>query len=155
MSLESGKKAPDFDLQDKDGTSYTLDSFAGKKLIIFFYPKDNTPGCTKEACKFRDLKADFDSADTVIVGVSKDGAKSHAKFIEKFDLPYVLLSDEDTEMMQAYDCWKEKSLYGKKYMGTVRSSVLIDESGNILHHWEKVKKAETHPEEVLEVLKSL
>jgi peroxiredoxin Q/BCP len=121
--------------------------------VIYFYPRDNTAGCTKEACAFRDLHAEFTRQDVVLLGVSKDNLVSHDRFIEKFGLPFVLLSDPETRMMQAYQAFGEKTMYGKKVMGTIRSTVIIGPDGRIVKHWPRVRKAETHPEEVLAFLR--
>ena len=152
MAFEKGETAPDFKLEDQTGKVHTLADYKGKNLVIYFYPKDNTPGCTKESCSFRDNIAAFADKNVVVLGVSKDSAASHQKFIDKFELPFPLLVDEDLEMMTAYDCWKEKNMYGKKVMGCVRSTVLIDTEGKVIKHWPKVTKAEFHPEKVLEVI---
>ncbi len=153
-SLE-GKKAPAFTLEGSDGKKHSIKDYAGKKVVIYFYPRDNTPGCTKESCGFRDLNQDLADLNTVVLGVSKDSLASHDKFIEKFNLPFVLLSDPDKKMMEAYHAFGEKVLYGKISLGTIRSTVIIDEKGTIIKHWRKVPKAEAHPARVLEVLKSL
>ena len=155
MTIQYNKKSPDFQLKDKDEKVYQLKDFAGKRVVFFFYPKDNTPGCTKEACKFRDLKEEFAKLNTVIVGISKDTPSSHASFIKKYNLPFILLCDESTQMMQDYQAWGEKNMYGKITIGTIRSTVVIDENANVIKHWKKVTKAETHPEKVLEFLQSL
>ncbi len=149
-----GKTAPEFVLQGSDGKPHALKDYAGKTLVIYFYPKDNTPGCTKEACTFRDLHGEIQGLDARVLGVSKDSLQSHDKFIAKFNLPFVLLSDPDTEMMKAYGAFGEKTMYGKTAMGTIRSTVVVGPDGTILKHWPRVSKAETHPNEVLEFLKS-
>ena len=123
--------------------------------MIYFYPRDNTPGCTKESCGFRDLNMELKDLNTVVLGVSKDGLDSHDKFISDFNLPFVLLSDPDTKMMKKYGAFGEKVLYGKTSIGTIRSTVIIDEQGKVIKHWRKVPKAEAHPAKVLEVLQSL
>ncbi|GAM09212.1 putative peroxiredoxin bcp [Geobacter sp. OR-1] len=153
MSLE-GKKAPDFELEGSDGKCHRLKDYTGKKIVLYFYPKDNTPGCTKEACGFRDHKLQFDELDTVLLGISKDSIKSHDKFIRDFGLPFILLSDPDAAVMSSYGAYGEKVMYGKKCMGVIRSTVIVDAAGTILKHWPKVAKAETHPLEVIEWLKS-
>ena len=150
MSLE-GKKAPDFTLDGSDGLQHTLKGYAGKTVIIFFYPKDNTSGCTKEACGFRDGITQLDR-NTVILGVSKDSIASHGKFISSHNLPYTLLSDPDTGMMTAYEAFGEKVMYGKKTTGTIRSTVIIGPDGVVKKHWTKVAKAEQHPTQVFEFL---
>ncbi len=150
-SLE-GKKAPDFSLEGSDGKHHSIKDYAGKKVVIYFYPRDNTPGCIKESCGFRDLNAPIGDLNTVILGVSKDSLASHDKFINKFDLPFVLLSDPTKEMMTAYGAWGQKVLYGKISIGCIRSTVIIDEEGTIIKHWRKVPKAVAHPQRVLDVL---
>lgn len=152
-SLE-GKKAPAFTLEGSDGKKHSPKDYTGKVLIIYFYPKDNTSGCTKEACAFRDMHDEILDLNAVVVGVSKDSLVSHDKFISKFGLPFVLLSDPDTSMMQAYGAWGEKKMYGKTVMGTIRSTVVIGPDGKVVKHWPAVKKAETHPSEVLTFLKT-
>ena len=134
-----GKKAPDFTLVDKNNNSISLADLAGKKIVLYFYPKDDTPGCTKEAIGFSDHLAAFESKNTLVLGVSKDSVKSHEKFCTKHDLKHNLLSDPDCKMIEDYDAWKEKSMYGKTYMGIQRSTVLLDEAGVVLQHWPKVK----------------
>lgn len=154
MSLE-GKKAPDFDLEGSDGKRHSLADYAGKTLVLYFYPKDNTPGCTKEACGFRDLQKKLLERNVVLVGVSKDSLKSHDKFIRDFGLPFVLLSDPDAAMMKTYGAFGEKVQYGKTTMGTIRSTVIVGADGAVLKQWPKVAKAEEHPAEVLKFLDKL
>ena len=154
MSLE-GKKAPDFNLPGSDGHAHSLQDYAGKTLVIYFYPRDNTPGCTKEACGFRDLNQTLMELGVVLVGVSRDSLKSHDKFISDFGLPFILLSDADTAMMAAYGAYGEKVMYGKKAVGVIRSTVVIGPDGVVVRHWPKVAKAETHPAEVVEFLRTL
>ena len=149
--LETGIKAPDFTLLNQDGESVTLSQYLGKKIILYFYPKDNTPGCTKQACGFAQLYPDFTEKGAVILGVSKDSVKSHKKFEEKYQLPFTLLSDPDLVAIQAYDVWKEKNMYGKKVMGVVRTTYLINEEGIIEKAYTKVKAAQ-NPNDMLEVL---
>lgn len=146
--LETGVKAPDFNLKDKDGNTVSLGDFKGKKVVLYFYPRDNTPGCTKQACNFRDNYDKYKENDIVVIGISKDSEKSHSNFINKHDLPFILLSDPDLEAIEAYDVWKEKNMYGKKSMGVVRTTYVIDESGNIEKAYGKVKAA-TNAEDVL------
>ncbi len=146
--LQVGTKAPDFELKDQNGESRSLKEFKGKKVILYFYPKDMTSGCTKQACGFAELYPQFREKDAVILGVSKDSVASHKKFEEKYGLPFTLLSDENKEVIQAYDVWKEKTLYGKKSMGVVRSTYLIDEKGYIAKAFGNVKAAE-NPEQML------
>jgi peroxiredoxin Q/BCP len=152
MAALEGQKAPDFSLMGSDGKIHTLKDYAGRTLVIYFYPKDNTPGCTKEACTFRDLYSELQPLDVAVLGVSKDSLASHDKFIAKFGLPFVLLSDPDTTMMQAYGAFGEKKLYGTISLGTIRSTVIVGPDGTVLKHWPTVKKAETHPNDVLEFL---
>ena len=149
--LETGIKAPDFTLLNQDGESVTLSQYLGKKVILYFYPKDNTPGCTKQACGFAQLYPDYKEKGAVILGVSKDSVKSHKKFQEKYQLPFTLLSDPELQVIQAYDVWKEKNMYGKKVMGVVRTTYLINEEGIIEKAYTKVKAAQ-NPEDMLEVL---
>jgi peroxiredoxin Q/BCP len=153
MSSLENRPAPYFELAGSDGRMHTLASYAGKTVVIYFYPKDNTPGCTKEACGFRDLKPLLDTLDVVLLGISRDNLKTHDKFIRDFGLPFTLLSDPDAVMMETYGAYGEKSQYGKKSMGTIRSTVVIGPEGSVLKHWRKVAKAETHPQEVLEFLR--
>jgi thioredoxin-dependent peroxiredoxin len=149
--LSIGSAAPNFSLEASDGNKYSLKDFKGKKVVLYFYPKDNTSGCTKEACSFRDNFSAIKKKGAVVIGVSPDSLTSHEKFISKFDLNFLLLSDESKKMLQAYDVWKEKSMYGRKYMGVVRSTFIIDEKGKIAHIFPKVK-VEGHTEEVLDAL---
>ena len=149
--LEKGTKAPEFSLLDENGEIRNLSDYKGKKLILYFYPKDNTPGCTKQACGFADLYPQFSEKDVEIVGISKDSVASHKKFKEKYSLPFTILSDTELQTIQAYDVWKEKKLYGKTSMGIVRTTYLIDENGVIIKAMDKVKAAE-NPEEMLGLL---
>ncbi|MED9822227.1 MAG: thioredoxin-dependent thiol peroxidase [Christensenellales bacterium] len=149
--LEIGVKAPNFTLSDKDGNWVSLSDFAGKKVILYFYPKDNTPGCTRQACAFAQSYEAFKALDAVVVGVSKDSAASHAKFAAKYDLPFILLADPELEVIQAYDVWKEKKLYGKVSMGVVRTTYVIDENGMIEKAMPKVKP-DTNAQEILAYL---
>ena len=129
--LEVGTMAPDFTLLNQNGEEISLSQYRGQKVILYFYPKDNTPGCTKQACGFAQLYPDFNEKGAVILGVSKDSVKSHKKFQEKYQLPFTLLSDPELQVIQAYDVWKEKNMYGKKVMGVVRTTYLINEEGII------------------------
>lgn len=149
--LEVGIKAPDFTLPDKDGNMVSLSDFNGKKVILYFYPKDNTPGCTKQACAFAANFEKFKEIDAVVIGISKDSVASHVKFAAKYDLPFILLSDTELAAIQAYDVWKEKKLYGKVSMGVVRTTYIIDENGNIEKVMPKVKP-DTNAAEILEYL---
>ena len=155
MSNLENKKAPDFSLPGSDGKTHSLKDYAGKKLVVYFYPKDDTPGCTKEACGFRDDFTKLKKMGVAILGVSRDSVASHQKFINKFKLPFVLLADEDTKVMQSYGAWGEKLMYGKPVMGTIRSTVVIDEKGKVIKHWAKVSNAEEHPEDVHDYIASL
>lgn len=137
--LEVGSVAPAFTLPDKDGNSVSLSDFAGKKVVLYFYPKDSTPGCTRQAHAFRDAFAQFAAEGAVIIGISKDSVKSHFNFAAKQELPFILLSDTEKEVLQAYEVWQEKKLYGKVSMGVVRSVYVIDEAGKIAAAWTKVK----------------
>jgi peroxiredoxin Q/BCP len=152
MAIEVGKKAPEFSLKGSDGKVHSLKDYAGKTVVLYFYPKDNTSGCTKEACGFRDLTPKLKKLNAVVLGVSKDSLASHDNFIADFKLPFVLLSDPDTTMMQAYGAFGEKVQYGKTVTGTIRSTVIIGPDGNVSKHWKKVPEAETHPAKVLEFL---
>lgn len=149
--LEKGTKAPEFSLPDENGEIKNLSDYKGKKLILYFYPRDNTPGCTKQACGFADLYPQFSEKDVEIIGISKDSVASHKKFKEKYSLPFTILSDTELQTIQAYDVWKEKKLYGKTSMGIVRTTYLIDENGVIIKAMDKVKAAE-NPEEMLGLL---
>ena len=137
--LEAGTKAPAFTLPDKDGSTVSLSDFAGKKVVLYFYPKDNTPGCTRQACAFAAAYGEFEQLGVTVIGVSKDSAASHQKFADKHSLPFILLSDPELTAIQAYDVWQEKKLYGKVSMGVVRSTYLIDEQGMIEKVMPKVK----------------
>ena len=148
MSLKVGDKAPDFTLPTDGGGKVSLKDLKGKKRVLYFYPKDDTPGCTTEACGFRDALPDFSKVKAAIVGISKDSAASHDRFKAKFKLPFPLASDEDGTVCEAYGTWVEKSMYGKTYMGIERSTFLIDETGVIRNIWRKVK-ADGHAAEVL------
>ena len=152
MAIQEGKPAPDFTLTDADGKQVSLKDFAGKDVILYFYPKDDTPGCTKEACGFRDGWKDLTKANVVVLGVSADGAASHQKFIAKYKLPFPLLSDPDRKVMERYGAWGEKIMYGKKTKGVIRSTVWIGPDGRVKKHWKKVAKAEAHPAQVLEAV---
>lgn len=151
--LEVGTKAPDFTLPDRDGNSVSLTDFAGKKVVLYFYPKDNTPGCTRQACAFAGSYEEFKKINAVVIGVSKDSAASHQKFAEKHGLPFILLSDPELTAIQAYGVWQEKKLYGKVSMGVVRSTFIIDENGMIEKVMPKVKP-DTNAAEILAYLKA-
>jgi peroxiredoxin Q/BCP len=149
--LAVGTQAPEFTTTDQDGKTRKLSDFKGKKVILYFYPKDNTSGCTKEACAFRDNFAKFRQLNVEVLGVSVDGEKSHKSFVQKYDLPFTLLADTDKRLVQAYGAWGEKSMYGKKYMGTNRVTYLIDEAGKIAAVFPRVKP-DTHAGDILAVL---
>ncbi|MCI9595790.1 MAG: thioredoxin-dependent thiol peroxidase [Firmicutes bacterium] len=149
--LEIGTKAPGFTLPDQNGEIHSLEEFKGKKVILYFYPRDNTPGCTKQACGFGELYPQFQEKGAVVIGISKDSVKSHKKFEEKFNLPFTLLSDPELAAIQGYDVWKEKNMYGKKSMGVVRTTYLIDEDGIIVKALGKVKAAD-NPQQMIDLL---
>ncbi len=151
LKLKEGDKAPDFKAATTDGRSVSLDEFKDKNVVLYFYPRDDTPGCTKEACAFRDEFSAFKRKDTVVLGVSTDSAKSHSKFAEKYKLPFALLADEDKQIVEAYGVWGQKSFLGRKYMGTHRVTFLIGPDGRIKRIWPTVKPAD-HAKEVLEAL---
>lgn len=146
-------KAPMFTLQDKEGNEVSLSDFLGKKVVLYFYPKDNTPGCTKQACNYAENYHSFEEKDIVVIGISKDGIKAHQRFAEKYSLPFILLSDPELEVIQAYDVWQEKKMYGKVSMGVVRTTYVINEDGIIEQVMEKVKTA-TNAEDVLKLLEA-
>ena len=147
-------KAKNFSLPASNGNVVSLEDFKGKNVIVYFYPKDNTPGCTTEACSFRDSFEEFQSAETIILGISKDSIKKHNGFIEKHNLPFLLLSDEDGKVCEDYGVWQLKKMMGKEYMGIVRSTFLIDKDGNLVKEWRAVK-VNGHIEEVLEFVKEM
>jgi thioredoxin-dependent peroxiredoxin len=152
MAGLEGKKAPAFTLDGNDGKKHSLEDYKGKTVVLFFYPKDSTPGWTKEACGFRDLNPSLKKKNVVVLGISKDSIDSHNKFSEKHQLPYVLLSDPKTEVMRKYNAFGRKMMYGKEVQGTIRSTVVIDPNGAVIKHWPSVKKAEEHPADVLAFL---
>lgn len=152
MTIEEGKLAPAFTLSDATGKKVSLKDFRGMNVIVYFYPKDNTPGCTKEAEGFRDLWNDIKKAKTVVIGVSPDSAASHEKFAAKFGLPFILLSDPDKKVMSLYEAFGEKMMYGKKVQGVIRSTVWVGPDGKVKKHWRRVPKAAEHPAKVLEAL---
>ncbi len=149
--LETGIKAPEFALPDQDGVVRSLSEWRGRKVILYFYSKDNTAGCTKQACGFAELYPAFTEKDAVVVGVSRDSVASHKKFAEKYSLPFTLLSDPELEVIRGYDVWQEKNMYGKKTMGVVRTTYLIDEAGVIVRAQGKVRAAD-NPAQMLELL---
>lgn len=149
--MEIGAKAPEFALSDKDGNIVRLSDFAGKKVILYFYPRDNTPGCTRQACAFAAAYDGFKAINAEVIGISKDSTASHTKFAEKHGLPFILLSDPDREAIEAYGVWQEKKMYGKTSMGVVRTTFIIDENGNIEKIMPKVKP-DTNAKEILDYL---
>ena len=149
--LNTGDRAPDFALLDKDGNTVKFSDFIGKKIVLYFYPKDNTPGCTRQACAFAGLYSEFQNKGVVVIGVSRDSVSSHLKFAEKYSLPFILLSDPNLEAIEAYGVWQEKKLYGKLSYGVVRTTFIIDENGNIEKIMPKVKP-DTNAEEILKFL---
>ncbi|MFN7928814.1 MAG: thioredoxin-dependent thiol peroxidase [Blastocatellia bacterium] len=153
-TLNVGDKAPAFSLSDASGKTVKLADFKGKKVVLYFYPKDNTPGCTKEACGFRDDYEQTQQQNIEVIGISPDGQASHQKFIEKYVLPFTLLSDPDHAVMEKYGAWGEKTMYGKKMQGVLRSTFVIDEQGKIAHIFRKVK-TDTHSQDVLKVIEGL
>lgn len=153
MAIEEGKAAPAFTLPDQNGNKVALKDLKGKDVVVFFYPKDDTPGCTKEACGFRDNFADFEDAGVVLLGISPDEAGAHQKFIDKYDLPFTLLCDPSKTVMEKYGAWGEKNMYGKISMGVIRSTVWIGADGKVVKHWKRVSKAEQHPAQVLKAIR--
>lgn len=149
--LKEGTKAPVFTLPDESGNPVSLSDFTGKKVVVYFYPKDNTPGCTRQACAFAAAYEDFKKIDVAVIGISKDSQRSHTNFIKKYDLPFILLSDPEREAIEAYDVWKEKKMYGKTSMGVVRTTYIINEEGIIEKVFEKAKP-DTNATEILEYL---
>lgn len=152
MTIEEGKLAPAFTLKNAKGEKVALKDFRGKNVIVYFYPRDNTSGCTKEACGFRDLWPDFGNSDTVIIGISPDSESSHEKFAAKYELPFILLSDTEKKVMTKYGAFGEKMMYGKKVQGVIRSTVWIDPKGKVKKHWRRVPKAADHPQKVLDAI---
>ena len=151
--LEPGSPAPPFTLTDGEGRPVSLADFAGRHLVLYFYPKDDTPGCTKEACGFRDAWSELQDLGVAVLGVSADDAASHARFASKYRLPFPLLSDPDHRVMTAYGAYGEKMMYGLKKVGVIRSTVWIGPDGRVRHHWARVANAERHPEQVLAALR--
>ncbi len=154
MTIQEGKAAPDFTLTDQNGRKVALKDLRGKHVIVYFYPKDDTPGCTKEACGFRDTWRQIEKLGATVLGVSPDDAVSHQKFIGKYELPFTLLSDPDRKVMEKYGAWGEKVMYGIKKMGVIRSTVWIGPDGKVVKHWQKVPSAEEHPDKVLDALRA-
>ena len=154
MPLEEGKAAPAFTLQDAAGNKVALKDLRGHNVIVYFYPRDNTPGCTKEACGFRDRWQDIQKQDAIVLGISPDSAASHQKFAAQYQLPFTLLCDPDKKVMEKYGAWGEKVMYGKKTVGVIRSTVWIGPNGKVKKHWKRVAKAADHPAKVLEALQA-
>ncbi len=154
MAVQEGKAAPAFSLPDANGKMVSLKDFAGKNVIVYFYPKDDTPGCTKEACGFRDDWKTLQKRGIVVLGISADNAASHQRFAAKYKLPFPLLSDVDRKVMTAYGAYGEKMMYGKKTTGVIRSTVWVGPDGKVKKHWARVASAEQHPAKVLEALQS-
>ncbi len=152
MAVSIGELAPDFALEASNGETIKLSDFRGKNIVLYFYPKDMTPGCTTQACDFRDKHSQFADVDAVILGVSPDPLARHEKFIEKYDLPFILLADEENKAAEAFDVWKLKKNFGKEYMGIERSTFIIDKAGKLVKEWRKVK-VKGHVEEALEYIK--
>jgi peroxiredoxin Q/BCP len=153
MAITEGRKAPSFTLEDAEGCRVSLEDFRGKDVVVYFYPKDDTPGCTKEACGFRDLNRELQKAGVVVLGVSADAADSHARFAKKYRLPFTLLSDPDRAVMTAWGAWGEKMMYGKKTLGVIRSTVWVGPDGVVRRHWKKVPDAAKHPEQVWQAVR--
>lgn len=154
MTVNAGDKAPDFSMPTDGGGTVSLSGLKGKKVVLYFYPKDDTPGCTKEACAFRDALPDFSGVDAVVIGVSRDPVKSHDKFKAKYELNFPIASDEDGKASEAYGTWVEKSMYGKKYMGMERATFVIDGQGIVRNVWRKVK-VDGHAAEVLKAVQAI
>jgi len=154
LLIDVGKKAPAFSLSDQQGKTHSLKDYAGKPLVLYFYPKDDTPGCTKEACNFQSALPDFKKIGAPVLGVSILDSKSKAKFADKYDLTFPLLADEDHAVADKYGAWQEKSMYGRKFMGNVRITYLIDADGKVAKRWDTVK-VDTHADEVLQAVKDL
>lgn len=154
MAIQEGKAAPAFTLTNQDGEEISLDDLRGKNVILYFYPKDDTPGCTKEACGFRDFNKEIQALGAVILGVSPDSPESHQKFIDKYTLNFDLLSDPDRKVMTRYEAFGEKKMYGKTVQGVIRSTVWIGPDGKVKKHWRRVPKAADHPEKVLQALQA-
>ena len=154
MPIEEGKAAPAFTLQDAAGNKVALKDLRGHNVIVYFYPRDNTPGCTKEACGFRDRWQDIQKQDAIVLGVSPDSAASHQKFAAQYQLPFTLLCDPDKKVMEKYGAWGEKMMYGKKTVGVIRSTVWIGPNGKLKKHWKRIAKAADHPAKVIEALRA-
>lgn len=154
MAIEEGKAAPAFTLTDTNGKKVALKDLKGQDVIVYFYPQDDTPGCTKEACGFRDYWSDIQKLGATVIGISPDDEASHRKFVDKYELPFTLLCDPEKKVMEKYGAWGEKMMYGKKTIGVIRSTVWIGADGKVRKHWRKVPKAADHPQKVLEALQA-
>ena len=154
MPVQEGKAAPAFTLPDAAGNKVAIEALRGRDVIVYFYPRDNTPGCTKEACGFRDLWDDIRQAGAIVLGISPDGLAAHQKLVAQHDLPFTLLSDPDKRVMEKYGAWGEKTLYGKKTVGVIRSTVWVGADGKVKKHWRRGAKAAEHPAKVLEALQA-
>lgn len=153
MAITEGEAPPAFALNDTDGNEVSLAQFKGRDLVVYFYPKDDTPGCTKEACGFRDLWGEYQAAGVAVLGVSPDDGAAHRKFTDKYGLPFTLLSDPKRQVMEKYGAWGEKTMYGKKVVGVIRSTVWIGADGKVRRHWRRVSRAADHPAKVLEAVR--
>lgn len=154
MPIEEGKPAPSFTLSNENGDQVSLEDFAGQHVVIYFYPRDDTPGCTKEACAFRDLYSDIRRSGAIVLGVSPDSKESHGKFVGKYQLPFTLLCDPDKRVMRKYGAFGEKKMYGKTVQGLIRSTVWVGPDGKVRKHWRRVARAADHPAKVLEALRA-
>jgi len=154
VNIVEGRSVPDFTLPDQNGDPVSLSDFRGKQVIVYFYPKDNTPGCTKQAIGFTRLYGEFEQLNMQVLGISPDGAASHQKFIDLYNIPYPLLSDPDKTVMSGFGAWGKKMMYGKEVTGTIRSTLWLDEQGLLIKHWKKVPKAADHAEKVLAQIKT-
>ena len=152
MAITQGEAPPAFTLTDTDGADVSLADFTGKDVVVYFYPKDDTPGCTKEACGFRDLWSQYQAANVAVLGVSPDDGAAHRKFTDKYGLPFTLLCDPDRKVMAQYGAWGEKTMYGKKMIGVIRSTVWVGPDGKVRRHWRRVSRAADHPAKVLEAI---
>ena len=155
MSVQEGQVAPNFTLTDSTGNTVSLDQMRGKFVVLYFYPRDDTPGCTKEACGFRDLCDELKTHNAEVIGVSPDTSQSHQKFVQKYSIPFTLLCDPDRTVMEQYGAYGEKMMYGKKTIGVIRSTAIIGPDGVILKHWKRVPRAADHPAKVLEIVQQL
>jgi len=155
MTIEEGRAAPEFALEDSDGKRVSIGDYRGRYVVVYFYPRDDTPGCTKEACGFRDLHDEIRGRGAEVLGVSPDDGAAHRKFADKYDLPFTLLCDPEHEVMARYGAWGEKTMYGKKTVGVIRSTVIVAPDGTVAKHWRRVAKAADHPRKGLEALDAL